>query len=322
MKIRLLLITLLLSFNAFSQNYKEKDLYGFWRKQKTVYKDIWDTESFSGFNYLPINFLYFKSDQTYTSFWFNRTSYNFDLVYPVNIWKLEPNEEAIFVASVHKPDEFEPLQMHKFKPGKKLVLLHRHLLNFENSIFVPEKSEIEILTTFKKCSIEEVLNVSIVENLYLHNREVNKIEWKEYAYDLEYKDEIIFSTAVATRWSIVEQFSPVLNILQEEAIAFCKWKEKQIKGVFGVDVTVRLPRQKEWEKLSSFIKNGNPSPVRKGQYRPDVDSFYFTKPVKMLKDTYEWCSEEGLVFSTSSGVEPLNAAAITKTGFRYIIEFR
>ena len=322
MKIRLLLITLLLSFNAFGQNYEEKDLNGFWRKHKTVYKDIWDTESFRGFNYLPINFLYFKSDRTYTSFWFERISYNFGLAYPRSIWELEPNEKALLVAPVHKPDEVKPLQIHKFKPGKKLVLLHRYLLNFENSIFVPDKSEIEILTTFKKCSIEEVLNVSLVENIYLFNREVNKIEWREYAYDLENKDEIIFSTSVATTESIVQQFSPVLNISQQEALAFCQWKQRQIKSILDVDVTVRLPTQKEWERLSPSIKNGNPSRVREGSDNPDVDSFYFKKPVKMLKDTYEWCAEEGFVYSVKSGVEPVSAVSTAKTGFRYIIDFQ
>ena len=55
--------------------------------------------------------------------------------------------------------------------------------------------------------------------------------------------------------------------------------------------------------------------------KSDIDSFYLKKPVKLLKDTYEWCAEEDFFYSTRSGAEPVSASSSLKTGFRYIIEF-
>ena len=121
--------------------------------------------------------------------------------------------------------------------------------------------------------------MSLVDDLYILNREVAKVEWREYAYDLELKDEIIFFNDVVHDETIARQFDPVLNITQEDARAFCEWKARQIKSYYDLDVLVRLPTKKEWEQLSPFIKNGRQYLMQDIFIEPDWDSFYLKKPV-------------------------------------------
>ena len=327
MKISLLSIAFLLSFHTYSQTYQEEDLIGFWRKSKTTFKNPADGELFPCANVFPVTFLCFKKGHTLSSAGYSITNSNYNLSFVRSIWELRSKQKRLKMAAPETPENYNLLPIKTFKTGKKLVLTHPLRLRDEpseedeNMTISLDKSKIELLLTYKRCSKEEALNVSLVDDLYILNREVAKVEWREYAYDLELKDEIIFFNDVVHDETIARQFDPVLNITQEDARAFCEWKAKQIKSYYDLNVMVRLPTKEEWEQLSPSIKNGSQYLMQDIFIEPDWDSFYLKKPVKLLEDIYEWCAEEGFVYSSKSGVEPVSAASTTKTGFRYIIEF-
>ena len=322
MKNRLLLIALLLSVSVYGQQFKEEDLHGFWLQDKTIFKNPSDKKKFPGFKYYAINIHYYHPNHSfiYTDFEMN-SSNNFSSRHSKSGWKLLPEKKSIKIFNPLKPEEHTLLPIRHFSPGKKLELIHKTDLVIKNANSF-DTTVVELIVKFRKCSAEEALNVSKVDDLLLYNKEISKVEWTEYAYDLELKDEIIFSNQIAANESMAQQFDPVLNITQHDAVAFCEWKAKQIKNYFDLDVIVRLPTKKEWEQLGSAIKNGSQYRMDIFSFNPDLNSFYLKKPVKLQENTYEWCAEEGFVYSAKSGAEPVSAVSTAKTGFRYIIEFQ
>ena len=328
MKNILILFGLLLSFSTFSQPYQEEDFYGFWRQDKTIIKNAADREKLPGYSYHPINIHYYNPDHTFMYVVFGMDGLSlFNINHSKSKWELQAEDQNIKLFNPQAPKEFTLLPIHKFKPGKKLELIHKTevLLENRNSVLntvVFDTAVIELVVKFEKCTKEEALNVSMVDGIYVLNKEVSKVEWREYAYDLELKDEIVFRNEAVGNESMAQQFDPVLNVSQQDALAFCNWKARQIKTYYDLDVVVRLPTISEWDnKLSSSLKDGSQYRMQGFSYEPDLDSYYLKKPVKLLKDIYEWCAEEGMVYSIKYGSEPVSAASANKTGFRYVIEF-
>ncbi|MEL6562750.1 MAG: SUMF1/EgtB/PvdO family nonheme iron enzyme, partial [Bacteroidota bacterium] len=285
MRALLLLTGILLTFECFGQLDNEEDLHGFWLQHKTTFKNPADKKNFPGFEYYPIHIHYYHPNNSfvYVDFEVN-ASYGFNSKHYKSGWKLLPEEKSIKVFNLLKPNEFTLLPVHHFKPDKKLELIHKTDLILENGNSF-DTTVVELIVKFKKCSAEEALNVSKVDGLFLYNKEISKVEWTEYAYDLELKDEIIFSNQINANESMSRQFDPVLDITQEDARAYCEWKARQIKSYYGLNVVVRLPTKEEWEQVGSAIKNGSQYRMDIFSFNPDLDFFYLKKPIKLLEDT-------------------------------------
>lgn len=325
MRTLLFLISIQLAINCYGQSYQEADFIGFWQMDKTTINDPIDGEMFPGFNYWPVNFLHFKPDSTLTAVGFSREDENYYLYNTKTYWGFAPQQKSLKMAGLKTLEAYNLIEIAAFKPMKKLILIHpltiRNALGTEEDHTSLEKNTIYLKVTYKRSSLDEVLNVTKMDDVMTLNREVTNIEWVEFANDLTNKAKIISGSNSSALHKPEKQFDPVFNITHDQAIEFCEWKARQIKDYFDLNVIVRLPTRSEWEKIANSITDGSEYRMKEIFVSPDLDSFYFKKAVKVSKDLIEWCQEEEFVYEFGKGVVPAKAEMEVNTGFRYVIEF-
>jgi formylglycine-generating enzyme required for sulfatase activity len=61
----------------------------------------------------------------------------------------------------------------------------------------------------------------------------------------------IFAEVEKTGWKAdAPDDHPAVNVSWEEAIAYCRWLDEQVKGQLPVGYEIRLPTEAEWEKAA------------------------------------------------------------------------
>jgi sulfatase modifying factor 1 len=127
--------------------------------------------------------------------------------------------------------------------------------------------------TFSKKEATKLGVVAVIpSHVYMKVAEVSNIEYKQYMHDLKVnRHDSLYKKAIldSLKWlnpvlyyEPMRQYYnshpayndyPVLTISQQQARAYCRWKEQQLNAFLArnnskiAEVIVRLPTQKEWE---------------------------------------------------------------------------
>lgn len=127
--------------------------------------------------------------------------------------------------------------------------------------------------SFSKKELKKLGVVAVIpSHVYMGIAEVSNIEYKQYMHDLKVnKQDSLYKKAIldSLKWINPSYYSepmreyynshpayndyPVLTISQQQAKAYCRWKQQELNNFFAnnnskiAEVIVRLPTQKEWE---------------------------------------------------------------------------